>query len=716
MEITNVHLEEMIFALDIGTRSIIGTVGVIFEKKFQVLAESYMEHEERAMIDGQIHDIKLVASGVIKVKKELETSLNVSLTKVAIAAAGRFLKTTSIKSELEVDEDKEIDREVIRSLELTAVKMAEDEVALSAKGKLYCVGYSVKNYYLNGYIITNLNSHKGEKIAVEIIATFLPRSVVDSLYAVMNKAGLEVVSLTLEPIAAMEAAVPQKLRLLNLALVDIGAGTSDIAISSKDSISAYGMVPIAGDEVTEMIAQEYLVDFNTAEKIKKECSGEDKIKYIDVLGFENDIEPQEILKTISPIIMKISEEIGNRIIELNGGKAPNAVFLVGGGAHTPFIRENIAKILNLQAQRVAIKGRESVVECICDAGLGSTGVTVLGIALISIKRLGHDFVDVTINDKIISLFNAHKHTVMDVMVQEGINPKILIGKNGRNIRFTFDGIKRVAFGTLAKGAQIKINDLVCNIDSEVVEGDVIEVIFSKDGNNAEPTIIDYVKNIQVVSFYFENVISNIEPVLFINEQRVLINAIIKENDDVVIKYPTTICDYVKYFDDKLSSSTFIMNNKKLMADYVIKEGDRIYIEEVKANDVIDEKEEYNDWKKKMELINDEYRNVKDVDTKLDEIAIDGKYVKEPEFKDEAKAHVEASTNIKAGTNIKVEVNKKIINLENKEKYVFVDIFNYVEFDLSVSKGNLILTLNGSKASYYKPLNDGDIIEIYWEKQ
>ena len=169
------------------------------------------------------------------------------------------------------------------------------------------------------------------------------------------KASLEVVSLTLEPIAAMEAAVPQNLRLLNLALVDIGAGTSDIAISSKDSISAYGMVPMAGDEVTEIIAQTYLVDFNTAEKIKKECSGKEEIQYIDVLGFENILEPVEVLKIISPIVMKISEEIGNRIIELNGGKAPNAVFLVGGGAHTPFIKENIVKILNLPMKRVVIK-------------------------------------------------------------------------------------------------------------------------------------------------------------------------------------------------------------------------------------------------------------------------------------------------------------------------------------------------------------------------
>ena len=697
MEITNVKLEQLIFALDIGTRSIIGTVGIIAEKKFQVIAESYIEHEERAMVDGQIHDIQLVASGVKKVKSELESILNMSLTKVAIAAAGRFLRTTAVKAEIEVDQDKEIHREIIRSLELTAVKMAEEEVNKSTQGMLYCVGYSVKNYYLNGYIISNLNSHKGEKIAVEIIATFLPHSVVDSLYVVMNKADLEVVSLTLEPIAAMEAAVPQNLRLLNLALVDIGAGTSDIAISSKDSISAYGMVPTAGDEVTEVLAQAYLVDFNTAEKIKKQCSGKNKIQYTDVLGFENEVEPEEVLKIINPIVMKISEEIGNKIIELNGGKAPNAVFLVGGGAHTPFIKENIAKILNLPIQRVAIKGREAVVDCICDGNLGSIGVTVLGIALISIKRLGHDFVDVTINDKIISLFNAHKHTVMDVMMQEGINPKILIGKNGRNIRFTVDGIKRVAFGTLAKGAEIKINNIISNIDSEVKEGDIIGVDFSVDGKNAEPKIMDFVKNIQAVSFYFGDIIQNLEPVAFINGVQALINAVIKEDDQVNIEFPTTIQEYAKYFPDCVQGSTFIMNNKELKVDYVIKEGDRIYsvlakdevaVGELKRKQVDIPFEIHKGIEKKLELVNDEIVNIKNVHTKSDNEVV----------------------------KVMVEVNKKNVTLKNKDKYVFLDIFDYIEFDLSISKGNLMLMLNGSKASYYQPLNNGDVIQIYWENK
>ena len=56
--------------------------------------------------------------------------------------------------------------------------------------------------------------------------------------------------------------------MLNIALVDVGAGTSDISITREGSIIAYGMIPYAGDELTELIVQQYLVDFQTAEKMK----------------------------------------------------------------------------------------------------------------------------------------------------------------------------------------------------------------------------------------------------------------------------------------------------------------------------------------------------------------------------------------------------------------------------------------------------------------
>lgn len=702
MDSNNVNPQDLIFALDIGTRSVIGTIGIIKDKKFNVIAEHFVEHEERAMVDGQIHDISLVASAVSTVKKHLENNLNVKIQQVAIAAAGRFLRTVVTKSELKIESDKEIDKDAIRSLELTAVKAAEEKINNQAEGKLYCVGYSVKNYYLNGYIIANLLSHKGENIAAEVIATFLPRSVVDSLYSVMDKVGLQVSSLTLEPIAAMEAAVPKNLRLLNLALVDVGAGTSDIAISSKETISAYGMVPIAGDEITEIIAQNYLVDFNTAETIKKQCSGQEKITYVDVLGLENEILSEDVIKLISPVVRKLSDEIGSKMIELNGDKSPNAVFLVGGGAHTPKLREFLAEKLNLQIQRVGIKGREAVIDCVCqDNSLGSIGVTVLGIALVSIKRLGHDFIDVFLNDNVISLFNSHKHTIMDVMMQAGISPKVLIGKNGKNIRFMLNGIKRVAFGTLAGNAEIKINGEKSSIDEEVKEGDNIEINYAMDGKDASPKVKDYVKKIQSISFFINDILENLEPVIYINSERAEFEDNIEEGHEVQIIYPENLGEYKKYFRDANEDFVYFLDGEELPDGYVINEGDRIY--RISRKELTKEEDEGISESKDIVEDTKEEKKVEDQD-----------FTEANTLMEAALGTLEEKKDNIVVNEISVIVNEKPIILRGKKEYIFVDIFDYIDFDLTVPKGSIYLRLNDRNAGYHDKLSSGDVIEIGWE--
>lgn len=688
MELNNINLQDIIFSLDIGTRSVIGTIGIVREKKFHVIAEKYVEHEERAMIDGQIHDINLVAVAVNSIKKSLEQELNLTLKNVSIAAAGRFLRTTTSKAEIEVDYDKEIDKDTIRSLELTAVKIAEEEINKQTEGKLYCVGYSIINYYLNGYVISNLLSHKGESIAVEVISTFLPRSVVDSLYSVMEKVDLNVVSLTLEPIAAMEAVIPQNLRLLNLALVDIGAGTSDIAISSKDTISAYGMTPLAGDEVTEVISQNYLVDFNTAERMKRECSINEKVTYTDILGLENEVLSEDIINTITPVVKKIADEIGAKVIELNGGKAPNAVFLVGGGAHTQKIKECIADKIKIPVQRIGIKGREAINNCICpDNSLGSIGVTVLGIALVAIKKMGHDFIDVNLNGSIISLFNSNKHTVMDVMLQAGINPKVLIGKNGKNIRFTLNGAKRIAFGTLSENATILINGKISSIDSEIREGDNINITFAKDGKDATPKVTEFINNINAISFYINDILINIEPFVMINGGKALLNNIITEGDIVDIIYPTTIGQYIELFDED-KEYKYYLQDKELPNNYIILEGDRIH-------------------KIKIEPIKDT------LDTEITEEA-SSVYEQQP---DEEMVAISKDIDVKdsKSNEISVLVNDQPITLKNKENYIFIDIFDYIKFDRTNAKGNLVLKLNGKRAGYYDVLSSGDNILVRWEE-
>jgi cell division protein FtsA len=669
MERSAFNPKDIIFSLDIGTRSIIGTVGVVRDKKFEVLCEKYQEHEERAMVDGQIHDINLVAQVVDGIKKKLEKELDIKLEEVSIAAAGRFLRTCEARANLELNASDEIDKEIVRTIELGAVKEAESEVNKNTAGKLYCVGYSIKEYYLNSYVISNLLGHKGEEAGVEVIATFLPRSVIDSLYTVMNKVGLRVMNLTLEPIAAIEAAVPKNLRLLNIALVDIGAGTSDIAISSKETISSYGMVPMAGDEVTEIIAQEYLVDFNTAEGIKRRIATEQELSYTDVLGLENTIPSENVMKLISPVVNKLSEAISNKILETNGGKSPSAVFLVGGGAHTPGLLGGIAEKLNIPTQRIAIKDRTAVPECVSSNELGSAGVTVLGIALSAIRSLGNDFIDVSLNGEPISLFNSHKHTVMDVLLQAGINPSLLIGKTGKNVRFTVNGKKRLAFGGMGTNSVITINNKAADIESEISEGDDIKVIYAQNGKDAEAKVSEFISNINSISIYVNDKIVNLEPVCLINNEIRDMAEILKNEDEVKVFIPNKVIDFKKYV---LKDETKLyIKDEEVNEDFILEEGNKLYTRY--------EKEE-------------------------EEVATESEVTYEPKKVQEAE-----------GKNpIMVIVNKEEIKLSGKESYIFVDVFNHINFDLTIPKGSINLRLNGNPAGYTDKLTEGDEIEVYWQ--
>ncbi len=195
----------MIFALDIGTRKIAGLlVDRDDEGKMIVHDAIVTEHEHRAMLDGQIHDVEKVARTVKAVKEELESRNNVTLDRVAVALAGRFLKTFIGESTMEVGEGNEITQDFIARLELDAVAKAMENV----ESNMYCVGYSVIRYEIDDMWFKKLEGLKGEKAYVKVVATFLPSHVVEAMLSVVRKVGLTITHLTLEPIAAVNVTLP----------------------------------------------------------------------------------------------------------------------------------------------------------------------------------------------------------------------------------------------------------------------------------------------------------------------------------------------------------------------------------------------------------------------------------------------------------------------------------------------------------------------------
>ncbi|MBR6678127.1 MAG: pilus assembly protein PilM, partial [Oscillospiraceae bacterium] len=349
--------QELIFALDIGTRSIVGVVGRMVKDRFKVLAVESAEYSKRTMMDGQIDDIAGVAALARAVTERLEHRLEVTLKRVSVAAAGRALRTQKGVFGIDLSEERTINAGDISEMEAGAVGEAEAALRASEDSaqRFYLVGYTVAQYRLDNYPLTTLQGHSGKRAEADVVATFLPSEVVDSLYNAMQRAELQVASMTLEPIAAMNAAIPAELRLLNLALVDIGAGTSDIALCRDGSVVGYTMVTQAGDEVTEAIMKAFLVDFQTAEYIKRSMSEEHLISYTNILGLEERVSDEEVLEVIREPMERLAGAIAQQILEINGG-APSALFLAGGGSKLRGFRTRVSQVMGMEEKRVALVG------------------------------------------------------------------------------------------------------------------------------------------------------------------------------------------------------------------------------------------------------------------------------------------------------------------------------------------------------------------------
>ena len=699
--------DDIIFALDIGTRTIIGVVGVQKNERFFVQAAEMIVHESRAMLDGQIHDIAKVAQGAAKVKEALEKKVGHKLTRVSIAAAGRVLKTCQIKVERDIEEGKEIDQQTVSALEMEGIQKAQSEIesslSASEKDQYYCVGYSVVTYYLNNYVISALTGHKGHKAGVEVLATFLPQTVVDSLYTVMDRVNLEVNFITLEPIAALNLAIPKDLRLLNLALVDIGAGTSDIAITKSGTIIAYAMVPIAGDEVTETIAQNYLVDFETAEKIKVSLAGKEKdIVFTDILDNKVSTKADEIINVINPIVDNLAITITEKILELNGGKTPNAVFLVGGGSQSSGLCEAISNAIGLPKDRVAIRNRSIAKNIDTDDSIldGPDSITPLGILVTTAMTKGQDFYYVTVNDKKIRLYNARKMLVSDALILAGFNPDQLICRSGKSLKFKFNNKDRTIRGSMGKPAEIYLNDKISGLNAFIEAGDKLIVTPAENGRNGMILAKDLAEENEPIYFKFNNQTDTIKPKVLINDKESSLDTPVQHGDRVEIINDYKIMDIAKIYELDPLVLEFSVNGEPVDTEEILKPGDQILIVPRKFQNtfVIEQKIE-------PEIINIP-ENQKDVQ-KLDATP------KPANIKDVLR---EVEQKLAERDGINILVNEKPVNLPPKKTdYLFIDLFNFIDFDLTSPKGIIMLKINGKDANYTDKIKSGDKIDIFWQE-
>lgn len=671
---------QLVFGLDIGTRSIVGTVGYKSGDRFVVVAQRTKEHETRAMLDGQIHDIQKVADTIADVKQQLETAIGRKLTEVCIAAAGRVLRTVTTHVEYPFSADREINREDVYGLIAAGVEKAYQEFLDSQNEedvKFYCVGHSVVRFYLNGYPMGNLEGHKARTIGIDLIATFLPDDVVDGLYKAVELAGLNVSSLTLEPIAAIQLAIPERFRMLNIALLDVGAGTSDISITNDGCILAYGMIPMAGDLLTETIAKHCLVDFATAEQIKRDAGMMEEISYMDIMLLPQKITSEEVKRITSDVINEMASRAAEKIKALNGDKAVSAVFVVGGGGKMPGYTEAIAEKLGIAKERVALRGEEVMQQIVFEEEVvkDSLLVTPIGICL-NFYEQSNNFIFVNFNETRIKIYDNNKLTVADAAMQAQFPNDGLFPKRGSALNFTVNGKQKMARGQLGEAAVITVNGEPADINTPIHANDMIKVVESTAGEPGHMTIGELPEITETLGIFVNE--KKVEVPRFASVGKVLQSGYyeIQEGDEIEILNYYTVSQIVEFMDVILDPHMNVyVNNMLADQDTPVYENFSVV------------------WTlENIPNSTDTYLNSEDAYPEAEDAY--------PEAKDEKLLHL--------------MVNQQPVTLKGKSEYVFVDVFEEIDFDLTKPKGKGIVTnLNGRPAQYMEPLHEGDIIEIYW---
>ena len=481
--------QSLIYALDIGTRSIIGVAGRVSDERLEVLAIEKEEHGRRAMLDGQIEDIEQVAKVARRVTERMEAKLGCKLTRVCVAAAGRALRTERGRYAMDLPQVQRIGSDIISQLESGAVSDAESRLLTEPdpQRRSYLVGYTVSGYLLDRYPLATLKDHNGQQLEAEVVATFLPSEVVESLYTVMEAAGLEVASLTLEPIAALNAVIPADLRLLNLVLADIGAGTTDIAICRDGAVVGYTMATTAGDEITETLMRRFLIDFATAERMKMQIN-EPSVAYRDVLGFEQSVAGTEIQETLQGAAKSLAQEIAQRVTDINGAP-PSAMFLAGGGSKLLGLKELVAEALGMDQRRVALAGNNYDISAFSrEYEINDPEyATPLGIAVSAGLGLISDSYRIMLNGKPAKLFRSGSLTVLDLLMMNGYTSADLVGRTGRSLSVTVDGQRLTFRGESAAPCVLRRNGEDARPSALVYAGDSIEFTPAVPGASAQRT-------------------------------------------------------------------------------------------------------------------------------------------------------------------------------------------------------------------------------------
>lgn len=271
--------DKYLVALDIGTEFIKALIGKISDSdgSVEIIGVGRTHQALSDMQAGAISDIAAVVENCDQALNQAEEQAGISVRTCIIGIAGELVKgtTTTVKVSRK-DPTKALDitemEKIINLVQAKAQEKAKKQLAWELGGKtveVRLVNSALVSIEIDGYPVTNPIGFQGKEVVVQLYTAFAPMIHIGALEKTAQELDLDLLAVAAEPFAVARAVIGNNFNQnLSAILMDVGGGTTDIAVINDGGVQGTKMFGIGGRAYTHAVERDLGIDFDKAESLK----------------------------------------------------------------------------------------------------------------------------------------------------------------------------------------------------------------------------------------------------------------------------------------------------------------------------------------------------------------------------------------------------------------------------------------------------------------
>ena len=338
---------ELYVSLDIGTSNTKVIVGEMTDDSLNIIGVGNVPSE--GLKKGSIVDIDETVHSIRKAFDQAERMVGFPLKKAIVGVNGNYIHIQDTNGVVAVSsENKEIHVEDVR-------RVMEAAQVVSVPHEQLIVDVVPKQFIVDGRDeITDPKKMLGVRLEVEGTLITGSKTILHNLLRCVERAGVEITDICLQPLAAGSAALSKDEKNLGVARIDIGGGSTTVAVFEQGHLKETAVIPLGGENITKDVSIGLRTSTEEAERVKKQFghafydeASEDEVFEVTVIGTnqKQSFTQQEIANIIEARVEEILEIAAAEIEHMGITDLPGGFVLTGGQAAMPGVLSLAQEVL-----------------------------------------------------------------------------------------------------------------------------------------------------------------------------------------------------------------------------------------------------------------------------------------------------------------------------------------------------------------------------------